>query len=86
MTCGDLAQSTLFLPFLRGSHQSREFVIVEPPHGKKVERKVCTERGADIQVMTMHATVLISISEQNAALSDAPAAVSTNADILIFTW
>lgn len=40
------SKSILFLPFLRGRHESGEFVVVEPPHGKVVERKVCTEREA----------------------------------------
>lgn len=46
-----VAESTYFLPFLWGGHDSSEFVSVEPPHGKVVERKVCTEREADIQVI-----------------------------------
>lgn len=40
-----------FLPFLWGRHQGRQFVVVEPPHGKVVEREVCTEREADTQLM-----------------------------------
>lgn len=46
-----VAESTYFLPFLWGGHESGEFVRVEPPHGEVVERKVCTEREADIQVI-----------------------------------
>lgn len=46
-----MAESTYFLPFLWGSHESSKFLSVEPPHGKVVERKVCTEREADIQAI-----------------------------------
>lgn len=46
-----VTESTYFLPFLWGGHECSEFVSVEPPHGKVVERKVCTEGEADIQVI-----------------------------------
>ncbi|KAF3835501.1 hypothetical protein F7725_028059, partial [Dissostichus mawsoni] len=53
--------SSSFLPpcILSRLTQSGQFVIVEPPHGEVVERKVCTEREADIQI-EMHKAEYIS--------------------------
>lgn len=53
LTLSDPAPSRLLLPFLWRRHQSGQFVVVEPPQGEVVERKVCTEREADNNMM-MH--------------------------------